>query len=564
MKIYQNISTSQFIAFLLLVLSFDVSITASQAAKYSDFSIQTPQPIPVPTAINYDLLPVVETLLLDNSGCDLPCWWGFQVGEAEEADWITFLLQQGLVTAQEIEFDQDGRIDDTGGNLLYALGSWYADFNLVYAFKNQTLNALQISFVNPNEWLSKEIRTITLPGLLGQLEEIPAVYFTTDNLGQWSLDQLEIWIISEESGLAASYTLDLSKRQSNPELNDGDSLNLCLGLSEITRITLYLENINDLEQVRGISSRIVSNSRYHTPDEIFGISNESFVEFFQNNPDECLHTSLSSAQADETTHTPIPTISITSTPYNYDSVPIFEELLQTNEGCELPCWWGFEIGNAKDEDWVAFLEQQELVNASAILTPSESSPSREGSGNIIYALGTWAADTQISYGVRGGILRYLRVTFYDPFNWLSPDIQRITLPGVLSQLNKTPEIYLFTDDIGQWGFNDIDFQLIDDELGFMVRYTIDVSQRQTRPLEAYSDYGETLNLCLGITETKNIQMTIQDPETEGAVSRRVPGAENNPRYHTIEETLGVDTDTFVQFFIENPDGCLEVQYLKPE
>jgi hypothetical protein len=274
-------------------------------------------------------------------------------------------------------------------------------------------------------------------------------------------------------------------------------------------------------------------------------------------------TSLSSAQAGETTPTPIPTISITSTPYSYEFVPIFDELLRTNGGCELPCWWGFEIGKAKEADWVAFLEQQGLANDAALIYPSESSLSGEGSGNMIFALGTWAADTRLSYGIKGEVLRYLRVEFYDPSSWLSPDIQRITLPGVLAQLDKTPEIYLFTDSLGQWSFKDIDFWIIDEELGFMVWYTIDVSQHQTRPLEARADYGETLNLCLGLTETTNILMTIQDPETEGAVNQGLHHPENNLPYHTLEETLGVDTDTFVQFFIDNPDGCLEVQYLKP-
>ena len=44
--------------------------------------------------------------------------------------------------------------------------------------------------------------------------------------------------------------------------------------------------------------------------------------------------------------TPEPTFISTLTPGQV----AFEELLQTNGGCELPCWWGFDIGEVTEED----------------------------------------------------------------------------------------------------------------------------------------------------------------------------------------------------------------------
>lgn len=148
---------------------------------------------------------------------------------------------------------------------------------------------------------------------------------------------------------------------------------------------------------------------------------------------------------------------------------------------------------------------------------------------------------------------------------MSPDIVGITLPGVLKQLEQTPEIYMFTDSNGQWSIKNIQLNLIDDELGFMAWYTFDISQRQPSLIEDYTDYGETLQLCLGIGETTRLTITIQNPAIEEPVSKGLFRPESQPDYyHTLDATFGVNTETFIEFFTENPDGCLEVQYLKAE
>jgi hypothetical protein len=45
------------------------------------------------------------------------------------------------------------------------------------------------------------------------------------------------------------------------------------------------------------------------------------------------------------------------------------------------------------------------------------------------------------------------------------------------------------------------------------------------------------------------------------VSRFIPGLMGSENYHLIEEILDINAEGFVQFFIENPDECLETTYI---
>jgi hypothetical protein len=58
---------------------------------------------------------------------------------------------------------------------------------------------------------------------------------------------------------------------------------------------------------------------------------------------------------------PSPTVTATSTPTPWPTLPplptippqqrgqVYRELMNSNGGCELPCWWGFELGKATEE-----------------------------------------------------------------------------------------------------------------------------------------------------------------------------------------------------------------------
>jgi hypothetical protein len=244
---------------------------------------------------------------------------------------------------------------------------------------------------------------------------------------------------------------------------------------------------------------------------------------------------------------------------------LIEKLLSTNQSCNLPCWWGFNVGVSSGFDWLAFLEEYQLVTEWSEIDTSDVPASEDSSGYIIYSLGPLGVGFNLGYSILEYKLRYLVLDFTTPNQWISPDIERLTLPSVLAQLETTPEIYMFTDSIGQWSTKDIQLIVIADNLGFMARYRFDISQRQPEPIEDYSDYGETLQLCLGITETTSLQMTIQDSDYfDEPVSGDSKLVETMPnQYHSLDETLGVDFETFVTFFRENPDECLEVRYLKP-
>jgi hypothetical protein len=256
---------------------------------------------------------------------------------------------------------------------------------------------------------------------------------------------------------------------------------------------------------------------------------------------------------------PAPTFTPLATAINYDLLPVVESLLIDNGGCDLPCWWGFEIGETSETDWLSFLEKHNLIIEGAEIYPSDSFD--DGGGHIIYALGSWYVDFRLGYGLTGTTLDYLKVSFSNPGKWLSGDLTRITFSGLLEQLGEQYRVYMRTDTLGQWSLNQVDIWILNEGNSMVAQYTFNIQDHQ--PANANYNFDRKISFCLGLTEITGIQITIQDPKADGEVKQIAARIDVDSTFHTLEETLGVDTDTFVQFFIENPDGCLEVQYLKP-
>ncbi|MBI1282426.1 MAG: hypothetical protein GC179_30145 [Anaerolineaceae bacterium] len=265
----------------------------------------------------------------------------------------------------------------------------------------------------------------------------------------------------------------------------------------------------------------------------------------------------------EATAVPIPSLKPTPTPTRnpddyFGVLPTFEKLMQDNGGCQLPCWWGFELGKTNEEDWYNFLHQQGFDKIR------DDAPLRQH--------GTISGDTYfLSFGERNeyspldfyflkkGILTGIHLELWNPNKWLSPNVRSITLGGLLAQLknlNQTPEIYMFIG--GTSSVLDLPFLIVADDVGVMAEYTFNIADTLPAPNDP-----KQWRYCLGLAQTTRIEITVQDPQMTPKVSAR---ARDNKGWVRLEDlnVLRMDSNDFIQFFIDDPDKCFVPNFIKPE
>ena len=257
--------------------------------------------------------------------------------------------------------------------------------------------------------------------------------------------------------------------------------------------------------------------------------------------------------ASEITADPTPTPPLNSDDY-FGVLPAFEKLMQDNGGCQLPCWWGFEMGKANEEGWYDFLHQQGFDKIR------DDAPLRQH--------GTISGDTYfLSFGERNelnqlsfvflkkGILTGVRLELWNPNKWLSPKVTSITFGGLLAQLkalNQTPEVYMF---IGSYSSLNLPFLVVADDVGVIAQYEFKIVVSSSEPNNMHK-----WQYCLGLEQTNRIEITVQDPNMKPSVSdreRKSIDAKESPHWVRLEDLniTPINHNEFIQFFIDHPDRC---------
>ena len=142
-------------------------------------------------------------------------------------------------------------------------------------------------------------------------------------------------------------------------------------------------------------------------------------------------------------------------------------------------------------------------------------------------------------------LRSIRVQFNRPNEWLSPEIDRVGLPHVLAHMGTLPEIYITgtSTDLA------LDMHVIYPNEGVWIWYRFNLLD---------SSLDQTPSLCFNTEQTELIDMVLYEPDDEEMVTRYT-NFRDSPQLtlYSVEDLYGIDLNTFVQFFKDNPEGCLE-------
>lgn len=248
--------------------------------------------------------------------------------------------------------------------------------------------------------------------------------------------------------------------------------------------------------------------------------------------------------------------------HDLDLWPVFEALEANRDmNCVMPCWWGLRPGSTTIDEVIDFLRQtgfdrhkQRTIYRSI---PMETYlRGGEPFGLRFEAKRPRLSSFEMHFVFDDNNLLGTFVQFTNPGNWLPPTLDRFSLGRILAQFPESPELYLSTDENHEVDFRLIHLLLISDEIGVNVSYYFN-DQRPTED-EAH------LQLCLGIQETKYINLTLEDPVTVSQNIRDEIEPVQGSGFRRLEEVFGIDTETFIQYFRDYPDGCLDISEYKTQ
>lgn len=225
-----------------------------------------------------DLLPTFERLMLaDYEDCELPCWWGLTPGETTLDEIARFLQETGFDRSWQLSsytFSLNEYIRFGEPFFLQFEGYWSesGNFGIWFSFDEDILVNIHVQFQEIGDWIASSFMTV--PNFLDQIETIPEIYLPPN---EW-LDTFMIGFVYPDLHTEVTYTFDLTDNYDAIH----QELSLCLDDARTDRIQIRL-NIPKSSMI-GYSPSSVSLPI----QEKFHISNEEFVQFFRENPDECL------------------------------------------------------------------------------------------------------------------------------------------------------------------------------------------------------------------------------------------------------------------------------------
>jgi len=203
-------------------------------------------------------------------------------------------------------------------------------------------------------------------------------------------------------------------------------------------------------------------------------------------------------------------------------------MLETNGGCELPCWWGVVPGQA---DWQTVKNRFIAYGGLAFEIPHPTQP-------FDYYI-------DIVFGQRNGVVQSIQVTSEvlrgTTSERFAQDWHRYSLDQVLTRYGLPSQVYIqFVPPIERDAPAYYQLWLVYDHLGFYTVYTGPVAYEP--PI---------MKACLRFKEVWSIMLYLQSPRLGEPVLE-------SPDLHPLEEATGMDVQTFYETFRQaGTAACLE-------
>ncbi len=235
------------------------------------------------------------------------------------------------------------------------------------------------------------------------------------------------------------------------------------------------------------------------------------------------------------------------------------EMLRSNGGCELPCWWGIVPGETSWEEVQAFFTVQGIsVSENGYLGLSYLDPEET---NRITML-----DVELQR--QGDLVQGIRVTHHYYYKSFQDDftltLQRYELAQVLSRYGVPSQVYLSlavgSPCIGPGVVPTYDMWVVYDDLGIAVLY----SGMLIRDLENWllcPVFGQTSDV---FGPTRSIEIRLQSPALDRPIVSMEPGDGEFVITGTLMELAGMGVQEFYESFSSpTPQTCALVSNPAP-
>ena len=215
------------LCFVIFVAFLNTAVVLTQ-----DEPKPTPKPLSVFIAESYIRF---TALIMENGGCELPCWWGFDIGKTSEDEWWEFLSNQNLHFS--LGDDTPRQRGTIGADIRFFSPSHVALWDekttlLFYFMEENILTGLQIDIGRPDRWFS-EAKNLSFAGILTQQDAQPDIYFVSAN-------SADLWVavIYPDIDFSATFVFHNSAYTRDEEGN----LTLCLTMRDTKQIIFNIEN----------------------------------------------------------------------------------------------------------------------------------------------------------------------------------------------------------------------------------------------------------------------------------------------------------------------------------
>lgn len=268
---------------------------------------------------------------------------------------------------------------------------------------------------------------------------------------------------------------------------------------------------------------------------------------------------------------PTPTSTFTPTPFPPTLTPIaaqsptfmptltyeeegalLEELMYTNQGCQLPCWWGINLGDTLPSIGETFMQ---WGIAPWQVTASGDKYGYIDMGYYKQETGFYQPNIFAQFYTIDGTVQYMKISGSHESRLFGEeefirDWQKYFLPTFLQTYGKPDLVYLRAGNPMEAGSSDYELLLYYPELGINISYIF---------RGALLDNG--LNqICFALNEVMLIQLYLYNPQSADYWPvPRLQGLGDENEFWLIENMLDIDLDTFYQTYQDpSKGGCVEV------
>lgn len=261
---------------------------------------------------------------------------------------------------------------------------------------------------------------------------------------------------------------------------------------------------------------------------------------------------------------PVATLSVEQEALLEASAELAQELMETNGGCQLPCWWGVSLGDSAENAIERFngvfdekFDNDSMYYAFRFKIVDEHGIIRLGYHNPEMSI--MDVSISIDYHFIDGEVQFIDVSVERPLpqygeETLIRDWEKYSISSMLQRYGKPQYVYLFPQSIADPGPLNFTLVLYYPELGLTFEYMPhDVSRSETQA-----------DLCLGLENMRSISFTFYNPEFVHLHPRYLlppalnPEAEEFFKAMTWEGVSGMDLDTFYEIYrSENPE-CIQI------